>query len=330
MVENILVTGGAGYIGSSLVNVLLNKKFKVCIVDNLSTGSESLIAKKAKFYKLNILSTKKLKKIIIKNHITTVFHLAAKLSVNESQKNPQKYYFNNVLGTTSLLESIKNTNVKKIIFSSTCAVYGNQKIVNENSRINPESIYGLSKYLAEICIKKFTENNSNVKYAILRYFNVCGAEPKLKIGPIQNNGQLFKNLAEQSIKKLPSINIFGNKYSTMDGTCVRDYIHVFDISQIHLLAFNYLNKYNKNLLINCGYGKGYSVNEIIDKFQKICKKKFTINFKDKRQGDIASITANNKKIKKLLKFKEKFHKIEAIIKTCIEWEKIRKENASLK
>ena len=316
----ILITGGAGYIGSNLARSLIKKKIKVCIIDDLSESNRSLLPKEAKFFKCNILNTKKIRYIVKKYKISSVFHLAAKIKVPESEIKPEKYFLNNFIGTVKLLEAIKNTTVKNFIFSSTCAVYGNQQIVNEKSMIQPTSIYGESKYLAERYIVSFAKK-TNLKYAILRYFNVCGAEQKIKHGQIKKNGQLFKNLALEAIKKKPCVKIFGINFKTKDGTCERDYIHVSDISQIHYLSLKYLNSNEKNLLLNCGYGNNYSVKKIISLFQKVSKKDFIVQIEKRRKGDVKSIKTKNYKLKKILKFNPKYNNIYKIVKSCIDWEK---------
>ena len=316
----VLITGGAGYIGSNLARYLLKKKIEIFIIDDLSENDEYLIPKNVKFIKCNILNTNKIRKIILKNEITSIFHLAAKIKVPESETKPKKYFLNNFIGTVNLLEATKNTSVKNFIFSSTCAVYGNQQIVSENSEVKPTSIYGESKYFAERYIENFQKKN-NLNYVILRYFNVCGADPNLKHGQTKKNGQLFKNLAVEAIKKKPKIKIFGENFNTKDGTCERDYIHVSDISKIHYLSLKYLLKNKKNLLLNCGYGNSYSVKKIISIFQKISKRKINITIEKRRKGDVKSIKTKNSKLIKILNFKPKFNNINKIVKSCIDWEK---------
>ena len=184
MIKNILITGGAGYIGSHVAENIVKNKKNVFIVDNLSSGFKKLISKKVKFYKLNILNTKKLKKIIVKNKIDSIIHLAGSLIISAGEKNPKKYYQNNVIGTQSVMNACKNTSVKNFIFSSTAAVYkDNQKIVHEKSKIMPKSVYGKTKIKAEKLIISNC-NKSKINYSILRYFNVCGASLSGKIGPI--------------------------------------------------------------------------------------------------------------------------------------------------
>ena len=271
--RNILVTGGAGYIGSNITEMLLSQKYNVFIVDNLSKGYRKLINKKAKFYKTDINKSGKIKKIINQNKIDSIIHLAALLDVNESEKKPKKYFKNNVLGTENILKVCKNTSVKNFIFSSTAAVYkdGVYK-VKENSPTKPKSIYGKAKLKAEKKIIQFLKN-SKINYAILRYFNVCGASKSNRYGQINSYDLLFKNLAKAALKKKPIVNIYGNDYKTKDGTCVRDFIHVADITDIHIKVLKRINHLNKSVLLNCGYGKGLTVMQVVKEFKKVSKKK---------------------------------------------------------
>ena len=319
--ENILVTGGAGYIGSHIVELLIKTKSNIIIIDNLVTGHKKLLNKKAKFIKVDIKNKTLITKIINDYEISSIIHLAGSLNVSEAEKNKKKYYKNNVEGTLNLIKACKNSFVKNIIFSSSCSVYGNVKgSVNEKMKPNPQSYYALTKYKAEEIIKKFSKKY-DYKYGILRYFNVAGASPSGKIGEIEtSHGHLIKNIAIQSLKKKPVINIYGNDYKTKDGTCVRDYIHVSDLANIHIVALKYINKNSKSLILNCGYGKPYSVLDIANIF-KIKKKNTQIRFKKRRPGDIAEVYSNTKKINKILKLKVKYDNLENILDSAYKWEK---------
>lgn len=319
--ENILVTGGAGYIGSHIVELLIKTKSNIIIIDNLVTGHKKLLNKKAKFIKVDIKNKTLITKIINDYEISSIIHLAGSLNVSEAEKNKKKYYKNNVEGTLNLVKACKNSFVKNIIFSSSCSVYGNVKgSVNEKMKPNPQSYYALTKYKAEEIIKKFSKKY-NYKYGILRYFNVAGASPSGKIGEIEtSHGHLIKNIAIQSLKKKPVINIYGNDYKTKDGTCIRDYIHVSDLATIHIMALKYINKNSKSLILNCGYGKPYSVLDIANIF-KIKKKNTQIRFKKRRPGDIAEVYSNTKKINKILKLKVKYDNLENILDSAYKWEK---------
>ncbi len=319
--KNILVTGGAGYIGSHIVEQLLQLNMKIVVVDNLSTGNKKLVNKKAKFFLCDIKNFNKLDKIFKRNQISSVIHLAAKLSVGESQKKPKKYYLNNVLGTQNVVECCKKNNVQNLIFSSTCAVYKDRlKVVKESSKLKPKSIYGKTKLIGEKFIK-LNLKNTKTNYAILRFFNVAGASKSGKIGQISKGDQLFKNLSIASMEKKPNVNVYGMNYRTKDKTCIRDYIHVSDIAKIHISVLKKITHGKKSVILNCGYGKGISVLEAINEFQKQTKKEFKINIKGRRKGDMEEIISDNSKIKKFIKWKPKKNSLGNIVKSCINWEK---------
>jgi len=327
--NNILVTGGAGYIGSHIIELLIKQKYKVFIIDNLSTGYRKLINKKAKFYKLNIFKTKQIKEIILKNNIDSVIHLAASASVTEGKKNYNVFYKNNVECTKNLIKACKDSLVKNFIFSSTAAVYkssGNK--VSEQSIIKPKSIYGITKLKAE---KIVTKNLKKLKinYAILRYFNVVGASSSLKIGPLKKNNTLFKNISTAMFEKKTHIKIYGNNFKTIDGTCIRDYIHVSDLSDVHIKILKKIEKVKKPAVLNCGYGKGISVKRVVDAFIKISKKNANVIILKKRPADIVSSIANSNKLKNFIKWKPKYNDLNLIIKSCLDWEKKIKRQIKL-
>ena len=269
MIKNILITGGAGYIGSHVAEILIKKNKNVFLIDNLSTGHRKLINNKAKFFKIDIQNKKKLKKIIELHKIDSLIHLAANLIIAEGQKKPKKYYKNNVLGTKLLLEACKKTSIKNIIFSSTAAVYKEgQYQVSEKSTVKPKSVYGKTKIKAEKLIKNFAEKNK-INYGILRYFNIAGSSPSKKLGLInKKSDHLFKNFSIEIMKKKPKLKIYGVNYNTKDGSCIRDFIHVSDIAEIHRLVLEKINKFNISKTLNCGYNKGISVIEVAKEFKK--------------------------------------------------------------
>ncbi len=324
--NNILVTGGAGYIGSHIVESLVNTKNKVIIIDNLVTGHKKLINKKAKFIRADIKSKSQIKKVINKNKINSIIHLAAYLNVSEAEKNKTKYFKNNIIGTKNLLEACENSLVKNIIFSSSCAVYGNVKgAVSENTKPKPKGYYGYTKLQCEKLIKKLNEKYK-YNFGILRYFNVAGASPSGKIGEIEkSHGHLIKNLAIESLKKNPKVKIFGKNYKTKDGTCIRDYIHVSDLADIHIKSLQYLQKNKKSFVLNCGYGKGYSVLQIVNLFKKL-KKNVSVIFLERRAGDIAQVFSDTKKFNQILKWKARHNNIRKIILSAIKWEKNYSKN----
>jgi UDP-glucose 4-epimerase len=318
--RNILVTGGAGYIGSKISIDLLRKGYQVFVVDNLQTGFKFLLDKKVNFFKLDIRDEKKISHILKKNKINNIIHLAASLSVEESMILPEKYYSNNVEGTFSLIKSAINSNVKNIIFSSTCATYGNLNgKINETFFQNPESIYGKTKYLAENIIINYSKL-AKFNFAILRYFNVVGADSEIRTGCSYSGGQLFKNLSKSIINKKYEIDVYGNDYSTPDGSAIRDYIDVNDLSDIHIMCLKNLSKKN-SLILNCGYGYGYSVFEVIKKFQEVSGKKIKINIKNRRKGDVAVAISDNKNlIKKINLNLNKIIDLKRSIYTSLLWE----------
>ena len=321
MIKKILVTGGAGYIGAHVSELLIKQKKQVFIADDLSTGYKKLINRKSKFFHCDILNENKIKKIIKENKIDSVIHLAAALSVGESQKKPKKYFRINVKGTKKLLNAVKGSKIKNFIFSSTCAVYKDGlSRVSERSKLKPTSVYGKTKLMSEKLIIKFCKKNK-INYGILRFFNVAGASPSGKIGQINKGDQLFKNLSVEVFKKKPKFRIYGSNYKTSDGTCIRDYIHVSDIAEIHSKVLAKIHKLNKSGIFNCGYSKGKSVKDVINEFKKNTAKKITIQKLSKRKGDMAMIIANTQKLKKFIKWRPRYNKLSLIVKSCIKWEK---------
>ncbi len=276
--KNILIIGGAGYIGRQIANLLNKKKYKIFVIDDLSTTKKNYLNKNINFFKVNILNKPKMEKIFKKYHFNTVMHLAAKCVISESEKYPQKYYSTNVIGTKNIIKCCKKYEIKNFIFSSSCSVFSNKtKKVTENSIKKPISYYGKTKLIAEKLIKK-NFDKSNIKFIILRYFNVVGADRKNKIGEIGNKDRLFNNISKKIIKNQNNINIYGKNYKTKDGTCIRDYIHVYDLANIHIKCLENIKKINKSINLNCSYGKGYSVLEIAKTFQKIFNKNIKISF----------------------------------------------------
>ena len=322
--ENILIIGGAGYIGRQIINLLNKKKYKILVIDNLNTTKKNLINKNISFKKIDILNKSKLNRIFRNNKFDTVIHLAAKCVVSESEKIPKQYYKTNVIGTKNIVENCKKYKVKNFIFSSSCSIFSNRiKIVKENSLTNPISYYGKTKLMAEKLIKN-SFKNTNTKYIILRYFNVVGADLKNKIGEIGNKDRLFNNISKNILDKNYKINIYGNNYNTKDGTCIRDYIHVYDLANIHIKCLEKFYRIKKSIYLNCSYGKGYSVLEIAQSFQNITKQKIEIKFKKRRFGDMEEIVASNKKLINFINWKPKFDNINKMVSTTFIWNKYLK------
>ena len=322
MVKNILITGGAGYIGSHVTEILLKKNKKVFLIDNLSTGHRKLINSKAKFFKIDINDKQRVRKIIEKYKIDSIIHLAANLIIGEGQRKPKKYYKNNVLGTEKLLDACKDTTIKNFIFSSTAAIYKEgQYKVSESSKIKPKSVYGKTKIKAEKIIKSFAKKNK-INYGILRYFNIAGSSLSGKVGLInKKSDHLFKNFAIEIMKKKPKLKIYGADYRTKDGSCIRDFIHVSDIAEIHYLVLEKINKLNVSKILNCGYNKGTSVIEVAKEFKKQSSKKVDIIYEKRRNDDLIKIIASNNRLKHFIKWRPKFNNLRKIVKSCIIWEK---------
>ena len=321
MIKNILITGGAGYIGSHIAETLIKNKKEIYIVDNLSTGSRKLINKKANFYKVDILQKDKIKKIIDKNNIDSIIHLAASLIISEGEIKPKKYFRNNVTGTKNLLLACQNTLIKNFIFSSTAAVYKDgQYKVNENSIIKPQTVYGKTKIKGEKLVQSFCKKNK-INYGILRYFNIAGSSPSGKIGLLNKGDNLFKNFSKQIMKKNPTLKIYGGDYNTKDGSCIRDFIHVNDIAEIHYKVLNQIDKTKKSKVLNCGYNKGNSVLDVAKEFKRQSSKKVKILFIKRRKGDLVKIIASNKKLIKFIKWRPKYNKLSKIVQSCLNWEK---------
>lgn len=320
--KKILITGGCGYIGSQVAHDLIDQNFDVTIIDNLSTGSKKLAPKKARLFISDITNKKKIENIFKLKKYDAIFHFAASLSVTESEKNPIKYFKNNCLGTKIILDMMKKFNISKIIFSSTCAVYDeDQNNISENKKIFPKSMYGLTKSQCENMIISYAKK-FKFKYAILRYFNVIGSDNKIRTGPI-NKGSLFKNLVTSYLYK-KKFYIYGNNFNTKDGTCVRDYIDINDLSDLHLKSFNYLKK-NQSIVMNCGYNKPLSVLEIIKYFNKTLDTKIKYFISSKREGEMEKIYANTKLLKKKFPLWKRNYSISQSIINMIKWEKTWKK-----
>ncbi|MEN7982534.1 MAG: UDP-glucose 4-epimerase GalE [Nanoarchaeota archaeon] len=291
--KNILVTGGAGYIGSVAVKQLLDKGYSVVVIDNLSKGIEKLVDSRAKFYKENLVDKENLEKIFQENQIDAVMHFAGYKAVGESMTNPQKYS-ENITGTINLLDLIVKYKIPKIIYSSSAAVYKeSQQIITEESQTNPLSYYGFTKFICEDLIKWYAKLH-NLNYIILRYFNVAGDGGLNYIDPNAQN--IIPILMETVVGKRDKFIITGNDYETRDGTGIRDYIDINDLIEAHILALNL----NKNEIINLGTNNGVSVKEIIDTTINITGKNLNYEYGERRKGDCAKLITSNEKAKRLL------------------------------
>jgi len=313
-----LVTGGAGYIGAHVVKSLLDNDLEVVIVDDLSTGLKRKIPNSVKFYELNISKTAQLTNILISEKIDGVIHLAAKKAVGESMVNPSLYYQENIGGLISLLEAMSNSNVKKIVYSSSAAVYGTPKEekVSEKSETIPESPYGETKLVGEWLLKA-DEKARKIKWISLRYFNVVGATND-ELGDTGVNNLV--PMVFTAISKQQRPQIFGNDYPTKDGTCIRDYIHVVDLADAHVLAAQKLSN-NYSDILNIGTGKGYSVKEVMDLIELVVGKKINYEYVARRSGDPAQTIADPSKALKDLNWQAKLNLKEMITSSWSAWQK---------
>ncbi len=319
----VLITGGAGYIGSHVCNLLLDKGFEVTVIDNLITGNKKLVPEKAKLVVSDIADEKKIENLLNSEKFDLVMHFAGLIRVDESVKNPKKYNEFNFEKAKTFLNICFRNKLTKIIFSSTASVYGNpnkQKVL-ESDKLNPLNPYAASKLKLEEFIKAKSDE-IDIKYVILRYFNVAGADEKLRSGLISKfSSHLIKIACEVAVGKREKIIINGNDYDTFDGTPVRDYIHVTDLSDIHLISAKYLIEDGKSNIFNCGYGKGYSVKEVVENFNQILDKKINFEIGPRRDGDSKMIVANSDKFNEYFSWRPKFNNIKYILKTALEWEK---------
>ena len=320
---SILVCGGAGYIGSHAVYRLVKVGEDVVIVDNLQTGHRGAINSAAKFYEGDIRNPEILDKIFTENKIEAVIHFAANSLVGESVENPLKYFNNNVYGMQILLEKMVERGVDKIVFSSTAATYGEpEKIpIEETDKTEPTNPYGESKLIMEKMMKWVSRANS-VSFVSLRYFNAAGAVEDGSIGEDHKcETHLIPLILQVPLGKRDCITIFGDDYPTPDGTCLRDYIHVIDLADAHILALNYLRDGGESNIFNLGNGKGFSVKEMIVASEKVTGQKIKTKIGKRREGDPAQLIASSEKARKILKWKPKFTDVEKIIETAWTWHK---------
>ncbi len=316
----ILVTGGAGYIGSHTVLKLLEKNIDVVVVDNLSKGHMEAVLTE-NFEKIDILKIDELEKVFKKYKFDGVIHFVAHCYVGESVKNPKLYFEENLNGLLNVLNCMLKYNVKNIIFSSTCAVYGEPKFIpiTEKHPRDPINPYGETKYFGERILKRY-EGAYGINFISLRYFNAAGADFKGRIGESHNPETHLIPLVIKSILDNDfTLTVFGNDYKTEDGSCIRDYIHVLDLGEAHVLALLYLLDGGKSQYINLGSGKGFSVFEIIKTLEKISGKKSKYKIGERRLGDPPILVANNDLAKELLNWNPVYSDIEDILKSAYKW-----------
>ena len=319
----VLILGGAGYIGSHTVYEFLDKGCEVIVADNLQSGHMQALHPDAKFYRGDIRDKEFLDNLFKKENIDSIIHFAANSLVGESMQDPLKYYDNNLYGTMVLLKSMVENNIKKIVFSSTAATYGEPENIPilETDRTNPTNTYGETKLSMEKMFK-WVSLAHGVNFVSLRYFNACGAHKSGKIGEDHSpETHLIPIVLQVANKKRQSVNIFGNDYQTPDGTCIRDYIHVSDLAAAHYLALEYLNKGGKSDIFNLGNGVGFSVKEVIEASREVTGDKIPAIVSKRREGDPKTLIASSDKARNILGWQPKYTDLKEIIQTAWMWHK---------
>jgi len=319
----VLVTGGAGYIGSHMVHELVDAGEPVVVLDNLSTGFRFLIPTSVPFVAGSTGDRSLVSEIIAQHGITTIIHFAASVVVPDSVADPLGYYGNNTMNTCALLDAATKAGIRQFIFSSTAAVYGTtgKTPVREDAPTAPISPYGTSKLMSEIMLHD-TGRAHGLRFVVLRYFNVAGADPRLRTGQATPAAtHLIKVACETAIGKRPKMDVFGTDYPTPDGTCIRDYIHVSDLVQAHSAALAYLRSGGTSTTLNCGYGRGVSVLEVIDSVQRTSGREFLVDIAGRRPGDPPALVANVDRIREVLPWRPRFQNLDTILSHALAWEK---------
>ncbi|RWG53798.1 MAG: UDP-glucose 4-epimerase GalE [Mesorhizobium sp.] len=320
----VLVTGGAGYIGSHMVWELLDAGESVVVLDRLSTGFEWAVAPEAELVVGDVADRDLVGRIIRENKVDAIIHFAGSIVVPESVADPLGYYENNTCKTRALIETAVREGVSHFIFSSTAAVYGGAGLepVREDARLAPESPYGLSKLMSEWMLRDAAIAH-DIRYTALRYFNVAGADPKGRTGQSTPGAtHLIKVACETALGKRPFMQVFGKDYPTPDGTCIRDYIHVSDLAAAHRLALQRLRDGGESLLANCGYSHGYSVLEVIDSVRRAFGHDFDVRMGARRPGDAAAVVANSDLARKEFGWTPQRDDLDQIVKDALAWERI--------
>ena len=329
--NTVLVTGGAGYIGSYTAHQLIASGAKVVVVDNLYSGHLWAVPKQALFYEGDAGDQTLLGKIFNDHKIDSVIHFAGHIVVPESASDPLKYYRNNVVASQALVSTCLKHKVAQFIFSSSAAVYGIPKTipVNEQSTTEPINPYGASKLISEWLLRDVAHTSTladsdygNFRYVALRYFNVAGAHPEALLGQATPDATHLIKVASEAVCGLrDSMTIYGTDYETEDGTCIRDYIHIEDLANAHLAALRYLNQGGQSNIFNCGYGQGFSVKQVLETVQNVSGINIMIIEGHKRAGDPPSLIADNARIRATLDWTPEYQDLELICKTAVQWEK---------
>lgn len=318
----ILITGGAGYIGSHVNKLLSNEGFETLVFDSLVTGHKDLV-KWGKFIKGDLNNPDEIRKVFSENKIEAVLHFAAFIEVGESVRDPEKYYFNNVVCTLNLLKVMKEFGVNKIIFSSTAATFGIPEYtpIDEKHPQAPINPYGKTKLTIENIFKDY-ETGYGLRYVVFRYFNACGADEDGETGEWHvPESHLIPILLEAALGKREFFQLNGTDYPTPDGTCVRDYVHVTDLANAHLLGLKYLLNNGESKFYNLGSGSGYSNKQVLEAVKKVTGKDFEVKYGPRREGDPPILLASSELIKRELGWNPKYTEIEEIVRTAWEWEK---------
>lgn len=321
----VLVTGGAGYIGSHVVRMLIEKKYDVVIFDNLSRGHIESVPEGVTFVKVDLTDNGKLEEEIKKFSFDSILHFASFTYVGESVEHPDMYYFNNVIGGFNLINLASKYNINKFIFSSTCSVYGNpDKIpISEKESVKPINPYAKTKNIIESILSDF-ENAGDLKYCSLRYFNAAGCSEDGSIGESHDpEPHLIPNVLFNALGSNDKVYVYGDDYDTPDGTCIRDYIHIYDLANAHIKALEYISENKKSLTVNLGTGNGYSVKEIITAASDITGSKINYEITGRRAGDPAVLVADNNKAAAELNWRPEKN-LNDIIKSAYYWFKNRK------
>jgi len=320
---SILVTGGAGYIGSHMVLALCDAGEEVVVLDDLSTGIRDNVDPRARFVLGDVSDPLIVMRLIAEHRVRAVVHFAAKIVVPDSVADPLDYYLANTAKTRALLAAVTAAHVSHFVFSSTAAVYGNvgQEPVSEDTPAIPVSPYGSSKLMSEIMLRD-SAAAYGLKYVALRYFNVAGADPKGRAGQSTPRAtHLIKVACEAATGKRNGMQVFGTDYPTADGTCIRDYIHVSDLVAAHLDALRYLKAGGDNAVMNCGYGSGYSVLDVIETVKRVSGVNLPVELAPARAGDPAAIVASADRIRRALGWQPKYDDLETIVRHALAWER---------
>ena len=319
----VLVTGGAGYIGSHMVHELVDAGDSVVVLDNLSTGFRYLFPASVPFVNGSTGDRELVARTIEQYGVTAIIHFAASIVVPDSLRDPLGYYQNNTMNTCALLDTAIEAGVRQVIFSSTAAVYGNAEVpsIREDMPTAPISPYGTSKLMSEIMLHDAGRAHG-LRFVILRYFNVAGADPRGRTGQSSPNAtHLIKVACEAAVGKRPKMSVFGTDYPTPDGTCIRDYIHVSDLARAHSAALGHLRRGGASMTFNCGYGRGSSVLEVIDAVRRISGRDFPVEIEGRRPGDPAALVANVERIRATLPWRSQFQDLDTIVAHALAWEK---------